>query len=125
MVPIHPAALIVHGLVQRADFVLKLRHHQLMAAAQLAVAADNRAGRGFDAAADLLDIVARSQGFQPFHFLAKLEFAIGPAAGDALREHFHGGGGVLQILAHPGHLFAGLIAIIAEFSPRKEACTAL
>jgi hypothetical protein len=87
-----------------------------MTAAQLAVGAENRAGRGFNAAADLLEVVARGQGFQPFHFLAELELAVVPTAGDAFREYPHGGRRVMQILAHPRHLFARLVPIIAEFS---------
>ncbi len=51
-----------------------------------------------------------------FHFAAKLEIAVVSGIGHALREYLHGGGGVLQILAHPDHLFSGLIPIVAEFA---------
>jgi hypothetical protein len=105
--------------VQSADFVLKLRHHQLMTAAELAIAVSNRPGGGFDAAADLLDIVTSGQNFQPFHLLAELEVAITPAAGNAFGEYLHGSGRILQILAHARHLLSRLVAIVAEFPAQR------
>jgi hypothetical protein len=106
--------------VEQADFILQLRHDQLIPASHLVETDGDFAQSHADASPDFLNVVTGAHQLQALKLILQILFMIRAVRGDPIREGRHRRCGAFQLLAEPRQLFAGSIPIFAKLPAKRS-----